>query len=304
MKHNKSDIGSIMNKAVRLKILIPAFNIPYIPMLEPIFQALEETDTFAIIEVSRIEVEKFGAKSFKNVTDEYRKITKNSELTSLHLDHIPVIDEDGNRVNWKDLIQEGLDLGFNSVMIDGSRVSLEENIKVTKIVVDIAHKQNIPVEAELGRVFGHEKNNITYQEIIMTKMGFTSPEEASKFVKETGVDWLSISCGNIHGAISEAIKNKPKVEATLDIEHIKKINEVTNNIPLVLHGGSGIKKESILEGVRAGISKINIGTEIRQVYETVLKETHSISDAQKKVASAVKRLIIDVYKIKNSAKSL
>ena len=77
--------------------------------------------------------------------------------TALHLDHVPVIDEENRRVDWKPIIQECLDLGFNSVMVDGSRLSLEENISVTRQVVEMAHAVDVPVEAELGAVLGHEK---------------------------------------------------------------------------------------------------------------------------------------------------
>lgn len=306
MSKSKVDIKSIMGRASEKRILIPAFNVSYLPMIRPILDVLIDMNTFALIEVSRPDVEKFEAKSFEAVVEEYQRIAGNSRLTSLHLDHIPVIDEDGVRVPWKELIQKGIELRFNSVMIDGSRLPLEENIEITSEVVRMAHPFNIPVEAELGNVFGHERGPLSsYEELFHTKQGFTSVADARRFVYETGVDWLSVACGNIHGAISGAAKDKDKVEARLDSQHIKRIKESVNNIPLVLHGGSSIRKESLLAGVRSGITKVNVGTEIRQAYERGFNEYRgNISIAQERVREKIEELITDVYQIKNSAEML
>ena len=241
--------------------------------------------------------------SFKAVKQEYEKYADRA-YTRLHQDHVPVIDEDWERVDWKKMIKEALELDFDSVMIDGSRLSLEENIKVTMKVVEMAHKKGIPVEAELGAVFGHEKGPLPpYEELFKSGKGFTDPEEAKKFVKETSLDWLSVAIGNVHGAISGAAKDKKKISARLNIEHLRKIVSVTN-VPIVLHGGSGIKQESILAGIRNGITKVNIGTAIRQEYERGLREKGSISIAQERVRKKVKYLIKDYYYIEGSARKL
>jgi len=299
----ESSLNKIMRKAYLAHIVVPAFNIAYLPMVKPIISALKELACFGLVEVARPDIEKFGAQSLSAVKQEYEKYADKA-YTRLHQDHVPVIDEDGKRVDWKTLIQEALDLGFDSVMIDGSRLSLEENIKATKIVVEMAHKRKVPVEAELGAVFGHEKGPLPpYEELFRSGRGFTDPEEARRFVKETGVDWLSVAIGNIHGAISGAAKDKKKISARLNIEHLRKIVSVTN-VPIVLHGGSGIKQESVLAGIRNGVTKINIGTAIRQEYERAIRETGSISIAQERVRKEVKHLIKDYYYIEGSARKL
>jgi len=299
----ESNLNEIMHKAYLAHIVVPAFNIAYLPMVKPIISALKELKCFGLIEVSRPDIEKFGAQSFKAVKQEYEKYADRA-YTRLHQDHVPVIDEDWERVDWKKMIKEALELDFDSVMIDGSRLSLEENIKVTMKVVEMAHKKGIPVEAELGAVFGHEKGPLPpYEELFKSGKGFTDPEEAKKFVKETSLDWLSVAIGNVHGAISGAAKDKKKISARLNIEHLRKIVSVTN-VPIVLHGGSGIKQESILAGIRNGITKVNIGTAIRQEYERGLREKGSISIAQERVRKKVKYLIKDYYYIEGSARKL
>ncbi|MCD6318070.1 class II fructose-bisphosphate aldolase [Candidatus Aerophobetes bacterium] len=287
----KTSVSDIMRRAYERKILIPAFNASYLPMIKPIVDTLKETHTFGLVEVARPEVEKFGAKSFQQVAEMYYALA-DLRFTRLHLDHIPVIDEDGKRVNWEPLIQMGLRLGYHSLMIDGSRLSLEENIEVTRRVVELCHKYNRPVEAELGAVLGHESGPLPpYEELFQSGKGFTDPKEAECFVAETKVDWLSVAIGNIHGAISGVAKDREKVPARLNIEHLKIINQLTK-IPLVLHGGSGIQKEYIVEAVKNGISKMNIGTSIRQIYERSLLENPSdVQAAQEKVALKIRDLI-------------
>jgi ketose-bisphosphate aldolase len=246
--------------------VIPAFNIPYLPMMEPVIAALRETDSFGLIAVARLEWIKFEARSMRAVFEEYQRV-KDERFTRLHLDHIPVIDEDNLQVNFEAEIREAIELGYQSVMVDGSRMSLEENIRATRKVTDLAHAAGVPVEGELGAVFGHEAGPPPpYEELFATGKGFTSPEEAKRFVAETEVDWLSVAIGNVHGPL---MNHCQKVEARLDLSHLQRIYEATQ-IPLVLHGGSGIKKEYILGATRHGIAKINIGTVIRRAYQETL----------------------------------
>ena len=135
-------------------------------------------------------------------------------------------------------------------MIDGSRLSLEENIIQTKKIVHLAHQTNVPVEAELGAVLGHEAGPLPpYEELFASGKGFTAPLEARRFAEETQTDWLSVAIGNIHGTISAATREKKKVEARLDIDHLAKINQLTG-VPLVLHGGTGIRKEYIMKSLQ------------------------------------------------------
>lgn len=299
----KASLFDIMRTAFAHRILVPAFNVAYLPMVPAIVEALRHTETFALLEVSRPDITRFGAQSFRAVKEAFDGFGDLS-LSRLHQDHVPVIDEEGQCVDWSSLIDEALELGYHSVMIDGSRLPLEENIKVTKEVVSRAHARGVCVEAELGAVLGHESGPLPpYEEIFASGKGFTNPEDAGRFVRETGVDWLSVAIGNIHGAITGAAKDAKKVEARLNIEHLKKIVAQTG-IPLVLHGGSGIKKEYVLEAIRHGITKINVGTEIRQVYEAALRKEGDVSAAQRAVAEKVAELIVAYYEIQGSARRL
>ena len=302
-KLEKAPLSRIMEVAYEHQVLIPAFNVAYLPMVEAIMEALRETETFALLEVSRPDITRFGAKSFQAVKEEYERYG-DLAFSRLHQDHVPVIDEEGERVDWQSLIEEALSLGYHSVMIDGSRLPLDENIQVTRETVMLAHRRGVCVEGELGSVLGHEKGPLPpYEELFQSGKGFTSPEDAQRFVQETGVDWLSVAIGNIHGAITGAAKDQKKVEARLDIAHLQQIARVTG-IPLVLHGGSGIKREYVLEAIKNGITKINIGTEIRQAYERGLGESSNIKEAQKETKEKVKEVVSSYYEIEGSARIL
>jgi len=288
----------IINNAWRRGIVIPGFNIPYLPMMEPVIRALHDTGTFGLIMVARLEWIKFKSGSMKAIRDEYDKL-KDKNHTRLHLDHVPVIDEDNLLTDFKTIISEAISLGFESVMIDGSRLTLEENIEKTRTIAELAHKTGVPVEAELGAVMGHESGPLPpYEELFTSGKGFTSPEEARKFVTATGADWLSVAIGNIHGAISAATRSAKKVEARLSIPHLKKINEALN-IPLVLHGGTGIAKEYMMESFKNGIAKINIATAIRQPYERLMND--SIKAAQDAVYNEMVRILKNQLEITGSA---
>jgi fructose-bisphosphate aldolase, class II len=261
-----SDTGKIVARARELKLAIPAFNIPYLPMLEPVSRAIVDSGTFALIQVARLEWEKFESVSLEAVRDEYEK-RKDEKFMRLHLDHVPAVDEDGKTVDFLPIIRRALAAGFQSVMIDGSRMSFRDNAAATKSVIELARAAGVPVEAELGAVLGHEAGPLPpYEELFASGKGFTDPEEAAAFVAATGVDWLSVSIGNIHGAISGAASKGKKVEARLNLERLSLI-AAKAGVPLVLHGGTGIKPDNVLEGMRRGIAKINIGTAIRSPYE-------------------------------------
>ena len=283
-----SDTATIVARAYRERTVIPAFNIPYLPMMEPVIAALRDTQTFGLIEVARLEWEKFGAGSMQAIRTTYEK-HKDRRFTRLHLDHIPVIDEDHKRVDFLAVIREAIEVGYESVMVDGSRLPLQENINATRSVVEMAHANNISAEAELGAVIGHEDGPMpSYDELFESGQGFTNIEQARQFVQETGIDWLSIAFGNVHGAISKARQGEKKVAARLNIGHLRKIQDATH-IPMVLHGGSGIQQHSILEAVKNGIVKINIGTTIRQAYEQQRdsSETHAVQAVYDKVCALV-----------------
>lgn len=268
-----------MLNAWRAGLAIPAFNVPYLPMMQPVIQAVVDQDAFALIEVARLEWIKFEAVSQAAVMDEFRRWQQPGHVR-LHQDHVPVIDEDNLRVDFLAVLQNAIELGYHSVMVDGSRLSLADNIAATRQAVDLAHAAGIPCEAELGAVLGHEAGPLPpYEELFASGRGFTAVAEARRFARETGCDWLSVAIGNIHGAISGVARDQKKVEARLSLDHLAELRQATG-VPLVLHGGSGVRREDVLAGVRLGIAKINIGTEIRQAYEGTLRQTGSITAAQ------------------------
>ena len=277
--------------ALENKTIIPAFNVSYLPMAKPITQAIVDEDSVGMIQVARLEWEKFGSESLEAVAEEYKKY-ENPRHTLLHLDHIPAIDEDLLEVDYMHYLNRGIKAGYQSVMVDASRLDLQGNIDVTKAAAKLAHAANVPCEAELGAVMGHESGpTIPYEDMFKTRQGFTDLDEAARFVSETKCDWLSVAVGNIHGAIADGLKFQKKPEARLDIEHIGSLRDATG-VPLVLHGGSGINKEYILQGICAGISKINVGTEIRQAYSRELeKNPEDVGKAQDAVYKTVRDLI-------------
>ena len=206
--------------ALRHRTIIPAFNIPYLPMVEPVVQAIVDENSVAMVQVARLEWEKFESQSPEAVAKEYFTFCKEG-YTLLHLDHVPAIDEDQKIVDFLPLLKRALDAGYQSVMIDGSRLPLAQNIAVTQQAAELAAKYGSAVEAELGAVAGHEGAGIglSYEELFTSKKGFTKTKEAAQFARESGCDWLGVAAGSFHGAIAAATKHLKKPEARLDIAH-------------------------------------------------------------------------------------
>lgn len=165
----------------------------------------------------------------------------------LHLDHGQSYEQ----------VAQAIEAGFPSVMIDGSQGSFEDNIALTKKVVDYAHARGVPVEAELGALtrvddIGHEGNK-DY------RVEHTNPDAAAEFVERTGCDCLAISIGNAHGLYSQA--------PTLDFERLEQIRDKVS-VPLVLHGGSGTPEDQLRRAVSLGIAKVNVASEIAKAYNS------------------------------------
>jgi len=280
--------------------VVPAFNIPYLPMMEAVVEAVRDENSFALIQVARLEWIKFESKSIQAVRDTY-KLYEDTKHVRLHLDHVPVIDEDDLQVDYLAVLREAVSLGYESLMVDASRLPLEGNITATRQACQIAHEAGVPCEAELGAVMGHEKKALPpYDVLFETGQGFTKVEEAARFVKETECDWLSVAIGNIHGAITKAARGQQKLQARLNIAHLRQLKEATG-IPLVLHGGSGIGKEYILQAMKNGIAKINVATEIRQAYENEIDMGGEIKAAAEKVYSRTRELIKEFFEISGTA---
>lgn len=167
----------------------------------------------------------------------------------LHLDHATEIDD----------IRRAVDAGFTSVMIDGSCRPFAENVALTRAAVEIAHPHRVSVEAELGHVGGSDVENTRYAESVLTE-----PDEARRFVAETGVDALAVSIGTSHGIY----RSLPK----LDLAQLQAIRAATD-VPLVLHGGSGTPADQLQAAVRHGITKLNIYADNRIAMARGLQES-------------------------------
>jgi len=205
-----------------------------------------------------------------------------------------------NEASDLEIIKKAMKLGFNCVMFDGSLLSLEQNIELTKKVVEQAAKMGVDVEGQVGRIpsaGGKIEENF-----------LTSPQEASYFVKKTGVSALAISVGNVHMATNE--------KYPIDLELLEEIDKLTN-VPLVMHGGTGFPDALIKEAVRRGVCKFNVGTILKEIFlkevkrglkKTNLNEaklqdlvgSNSEKDIFKKAYSAVKELIKEKMKLYNA----
>ncbi|MCT4619360.1 MAG: class II fructose-1,6-bisphosphate aldolase [Marinisporobacter sp.] len=226
---------------------VGAFNVNNMEAVQAIIEAAEETKSPVIIQASQGGLKYAGVEYIAGMG----KIAaeKASVPVAIHLDH---------GTDFKQIML-CIRNGFTSVMIDGSHYPLEENIKKTKQIVEMAHAVGVSVEAELGKIGGVE-DDIAVDEKDAT---YTDPEEAVRFVEETNVDSLAIAVGTAHGPY----KGEPK----LDFDRIKVIKEKLN-MPIVLHGSSGVPEESIKRAVSLGINKINIDTDIRMAFHRAVKE--------------------------------
>ena len=217
-------------------------------MARSVVYAAEKTNTPAIIMLYPEHV------SVQHTTGLFNYATMVKELANevsvpigLHADHDYTYEA----------VKRSVDAGFESIMIDGSMYSLEENIAITKKIVSKVHGSGVFVEGEIGHI-GLAETSDNYKEDLYTK-----PEAAKKFCDETGVDALAISIGNAHGEY----KSIPR----LDIERLKKIHEITD-VPLVLHGGSGIPDDQLLVAFANGINKFNLGTEFLKKYYSAIED--------------------------------
>lgn len=285
-------VQDLVKKAWQTGCVIPNISAPYLPMIDPLIKAAIAQRAHMIVSVARVEWIKFGSQSMAAVKEEFDRC-KPPSYVHLHLDHVPVIDEDHQQIDYLAILKEGISLGYESVMVDGSRLPLDQNIAYTRSAVELAANAGIPCEAELGAVLGHESGPLPpYDELFESGRGFTIVEEAAEFVRETGCNWLSVAIGNVHGAIAEAARNQKKIEARLNLQHLNKLHESTG-IPLVLHGGSGIRFDDLQTAITEGIAKINIGTDTRQAFESTYAKTNNVEAAQEAVYEKATWLIRD-----------
>ena len=242
------NLKNLLEVANKKYFAVPAFNISDYSMFNGIFEAVEEKQSPVIIAIHPNELAHIGVEM---VTSIIQKINKSRIPASIHLDHGSSLKE----------IVTAIQSGFTSVMIDGSNLPIEENIDLTKKVVEIAHYVNISVEGELGTIGSTD----TESETKINEIIYTNPDDAVYFVKKTGIDALAIAIGTSHGLYPKGVKPKLKLEI------LKKIKE-NLPIPLVLHGGSNNPDSEISEAVRLGINKINISSDIKKAYFEKMRE--------------------------------
>ena len=224
---------------------VGAFNVENMEMVQAVIAAAEELRSPVIMQTTSSTLKYAGPEYYyANVAAAAKKA---SVPVAIHLDH----------GNGFDIVVKCFREGYTSIMIDGSHSVLEENIAITKQVVDICHSGNVPVEAELGKVGGKE------DDLDGGNGGYTDPQEAVRFVEETGVDFLAVAIGTAHGVY----KGVPK----LDVDRLSQIREVVS-VPLVLHGTSGVPDEAVKECIRRGICKVNYATDLRIAFTEGVKE--------------------------------
>lgn len=240
----------ILKMADRQQTSVIAFICLDYNMVRAVFRAAELTRKPAIIMLLPEHVTLNRAGEFGAFAAMVKSMAESVSVpVALHLDHS--YDEEE--------VCRAIDAGFTSVMFDASRDELETNIRRTKKVAEYAHARGVVVEAELGAV-GIAKNNDNEK-----RDYFTDPDAVRRFCRETGVDSLAISIGNAHGDYP--------FPPRLDLDRLDQINEATD-VPLVLHGGSGIPDDQLREAFSRGINKFNYGTDVLRCYDQAVRSYH------------------------------
>jgi fructose-bisphosphate aldolase class II len=240
-------VNELLFKADREGYGVGAFNANNMEIVQAIVEAAEKENSPVIMQASQGAIKYAGLDfltGMVKIAAETRKVP-----VALHLDHGTDFDQ----------LVKCIRSGFSSVMYDGSKLSLEENIAITRKVLEIATPINVSVEAEIGKIGGTEDLvHVSDEDAI-----YTDPEEAKYFVEQTGIKSLAIAIGTAHGQY----KGEPK----LDFERLVKIKELTK-IPLVLHGSSGVPDEAVQKAIKLGICKVNIDTNIREAFVWKMRE--------------------------------
>lgn len=269
------NLQTIIGMAEEGGYCIPAFNVYNTETIMGVIDAAEEAKAPVIIQVyPRLLNEEVGFYICPAIVAAAQRA---SVPICFHLDHGPSEWEVTRALRW----------GCTGIMLDGSVHPLDENIAITKHIVETCSAIGIGVEGEIGHV--GSVNDAAMEE-------FTDPEEAARFVKETGVTCLAVLIGNAHGHY--------KKTPCLDIERVKAIREATGGTPLVLHGGSGIPDDQVKAAIKAGIRKMNIGTDVCCAFADGTKET--LGDPKRSLAidlfmkhpiQTVKKLALEKIKL-------
>lgn len=290
-------------KALKGKYAVGAFNVNNMETIQGVVAAAKEENAPVILQVSASAVKYADVIYLKHLVD--AAIEESGLDIALHLDH-------GDSF---EICKTCIENGFTSVMFDGSKYTFEENVEMTKQVVDFAHKSDVVVEAELGTLAGIEDDVV----VDVSDVLFTNPEKAQEFVERTNVDSLAVAIGTSHGAY------KFKSEAKLDFERLSEISKRIPQMPLVLHGASsvvpecvkqcndyggklagarGIPEKMLRKAAEGSVCKINVATDIRMAVTAEIRkylvENPSEFDPQHYLILARKSIkSIVQYKMKN-----
>jgi len=246
---------NIFKQARQNKYAIGAFNTSNLEGVRAIMQAAQKLGKPVIISTSESEKKFVGGKQIKAAIDVWREEIDLPVV--LHLDHGKSLES----------IKEAINDGYDSVHFDGSELSFEENMEITKKVVEFARNNGVlNVEGEMGYLRG---GSTLHEAVEIKEEDLTIPSEALKFVEETKVDTLAIAVGNIHGVV----KNKNLKNPHLFLDRLKEISDcLDGGAFLCLHGGSGTPEEDIKKAIESGVVKINVNTELRMAYAKSLRD--------------------------------
>lgn len=266
----------ILLKAQKEGFAVPAFNCHNLETIQVMVETANELKSPVIIAGTPGTFDYAGRDYIQAIVETASK--KYDIPIVLHLDHHTDIES----------IKKSLELGTKSVMIDASHYPYEENVKIVSEVVELAHKYGATVEAELGMLGGQEDDLIVDEK----DSKYTNPVQAADFVKRTGIDSLAVAIGTAHGVYKE--------EPKLDFDRLKEIRAVVN-IPLVLHGASGVPEEAVRKAINLGITKVNIATELKIPFSSALRNylvNHPEANDPRKYMEDAKKAMKEVVKEK------
>lgn len=235
-------------KAQREGYAVPAFNIHNLETLQVVVETAMEMRSPVIVAGTPSTIESYAGPDYIKAMAEVAA-GKYDIPIAIHLDHFEDVDA----------IKKNIDLGFKSCMIDASKYEFEKNIEIVKKVVDYAHRYDVVVEAELGKLGGREDDLVIDEKDAM----YTNPEDAAEFVRRTNIDSLAIAIGTAHGLY----KGEPK----LDFERLIEIKEKVE-VPLVLHGASDVPDDLVKKAISLGICKVNVATDLKIPFAKAVKE--------------------------------
>ena len=255
-----ANLNDVLRDAYDSGYAVGAFNAINMEFIQAIVRAAEELDAPVIVQISQAAADYAGVEEIAAVA---RVVARKASVpVVVHLDH----------ATRQEIVEQAIKAGFTSVMFDGSSLPFEDNVRLTAAVVRMAHDAGATAEGEIGKVPSAAKRDWTPEELAGL---MTTPEEAREFVMRTGVDALAVSVGSVH-------KMKAQ-QAVVDSKRISEIKRVVE-VPLVLHGSSGVTDQSLREAIRSGIAKVNIATALSQDFlravRSQLEENPSVSDAR------------------------